>query len=61
MLLNETNHNAFLNVYKRQIQEFLEFIRYEVKNFQKIPLTSALFEISCGFKGGKDLYCAGLK
>jgi hypothetical protein len=31
------------------------------KKFPKKPLASALFEISCGFKGGKDLCRAGLK
>jgi hypothetical protein len=31
------------------------------KKFSKKTLTSALFKISCGFKGGKDLCCAGLK
>jgi hypothetical protein len=31
------------------------------KKYLKNPATIALFEISCGFKGGKDLCWAGLK
>jgi hypothetical protein len=36
-------------------------MRCGVRNSPKKPLAIALFEISCGFKGGKDLCCAGLK
>jgi hypothetical protein len=37
----------------------MELMRYGFKNSSKKPVTIALFEISCGFKGGKDLCYAG--
>jgi hypothetical protein len=36
-------------------------MRCGVKNVPKKPNTIALFEISCGFKCGKNLCCAGLR
>ena len=39
----------------------MELMRYGFKNISKKPFTIALFEIYCGFKGGKDLCCTGLR